>query len=227
MWSKHIRYVTKPKEVQMKTIILVFLSFITSSVYARSNSCPKAELSEVQETQIQDYKQAAEANFETLILDTVPVSEEQKVVLAECFKNKKRFCPKAELSEVQETQIKELLENFKAASHDMHWKDKKAAWRELEKTILDIVSASEEQQTATAKCLKHWKRHKRKHRKFCPEAELSEEQKTQIRDQRQATRIELQNYILDTVSASEDQKAALSAYFECKNESRRERRKKH
>lgn len=54
-------------ENKMKTsFILIFLSFITSPVYARSNSCPDAALSEEQQAQIKEQKQTVWAIFKLI-----------------------------------------------------------------------------------------------------------------------------------------------------------------
>ena len=214
------------------SFILIFLSFITSSVYAHSNSCPEAELSEDQQAQIKEKKRAAWANFHAQILETVPTSEEQQAALAECFernnKRYKNFCPKAELSEEQQGQVKELRKSFKSSVQELGKKEKRAARKELQQNILETVPTSEEQQAALAECFEDRKKHRKKRRKFCPEAELSKEQKSQIKEQMRAVWANFHAQILETVPTSEEQQAVLAECFERKDkkEKRHKDRKK-
>ena len=48
----------------MKAIILISLFLITSSVYARSNSCPEANLSDEQTAQINDLRQSFRSSLQ-------------------------------------------------------------------------------------------------------------------------------------------------------------------
>ena len=198
----------------MKTgFIVICLSVITSSVYARSDFCPEAGLSEKQRKQIKEQKKAGWAEFQAHILETVPASEEQKVVLSQCFENRKKrrnFCPEAELSEEQKAQIRELRQNFRNSVKDKSKDERQAARAELHGHILEVVPTSEEQRVALSECYEN----RKKRRNFCPEAGLSKEQKAQIREQRRAARKEIQAHILETVPASEEQKVALSECYE-------------
>ncbi len=203
----------------MKTgFIIIFLSFVTSSVYAHSGFCPEAELSKEQKGQIKEQKQAVWTDFHDYILETVPTSEEQKAALAECFERKhkrgRNFCPEAELSEEQKAQVKELRKNSRSSVQKLSKKERRSARKELQQNILDTVPTSEEQQVALAECFENRKKHRKKHRKFCSEAELSKEQKGQIKEQKQAVWTDFHDYILETVPTSEEQKAALAECYE-------------
>ena len=248
----------------MKTsFIFILLSFITSSVYARSSFCPTAELSEEQKAQVKELrknfksavqgldkkeKRAMWVDFKAQVLETVPTSEEQQAVLAECFdkrkekhdRKQKNFCPTAELSEEQKAQMKELREGFKDSAQDLSKEEKRAMWADFKAQVLETVPTSEEQQAVLAECFDKRKgKHSRKKRNFCPTAELSEEQKAQVKElrkgfkdsaqdlskeERRTARKELQQNILNTVPVSEEQKVALTECFENKKRKKRHRK---
>ena len=213
----------------MKTgFIIIFLSFLIPSVYAHSNFCSEAELSEQQKDQIKKQKKAVWADFHDRILETVPTSEEQKASLTECFENKKKHwkkrrnvCPEAELSEKQKSQVKELRKNFRSSIQELSKKERQAARKELQQNILETVPTSEEQQAALAECFENRQKHWKKRRNFCPEAELSEEQKDQIKKQKRAVRADFHDRILETVPTSEEQKASLAECFENRKKHRK------
>ena len=148
-------------------------------------------------------------------------------------------CPEANLSEEQEAQIKELRQEVKASAEDLSREEKRAAWKDLRTRILERVVEGE-QREALAKCFENRKKkHKRRkhHRKYCPEAELSKEQRKQIKklhkefrvdacdfneEERKAAREDLHNHILERV-AEENQKEALLKCFERGKERRHQR----
>lgn len=163
-------------------------------------------------------------HFQAHILETVPTSEEQQAVLSECFERKKdrNFCPDATLSEEQQAQVKELHKGFWSSVQELDRKEKRAVRKELQQNILDTVPTSEEQQAALAECFEKRKKHRKKHRKFCPEAELSKKQRGQIKEQRRAVWANFHAQVLDTVPTSGEQKAALAECYE-KRKKRRKR----
>ena len=175
----------------MKTsFIFILISFITPLIYADSNFCPTADLSEEQKAQVKELrksfkastqdlskeeKRAMRADFKAQVLETVPTSEEQQAVLAECFdkrkgkhsRKKRNFCPTADLSEEQKAQVKELREGFKASTQDLSKKEKRTAQKELQQNILNTVPVSEEQKVALTECFenKKDKKGKKRHKK--------------------------------------------------------------
>ena len=215
----------------MKTsFILMLLSLFTSPVYAHSDFCPEAALSEEQKAQIKEQKQTVWADFHAHILETVPTSEEQKTALSECFENRKKywknhrnFCPEAKLSEEQKAQVKELRENFRSSTQELDREGKQAARKELQQNILETVPTSEEQKTALSECFENRKKHRKNRRNFCPEAELSEEQKSQIKEQKRAAWANFHAHVLETVPTSEEQKAVLSECFENRKKCKKQR----
>ena len=171
----------------MKTSFIFILFFITPLVYADSNFCSEAELSEEQKAQVKELREAFKASaqdlskeerrtmradFKAQVLETVPTSEEQQAVLAECFdKRKKRhsrkhknFCSEAELSEEQKAQMKELRKGFKASAQDLSKEERRTARKELQQNILNTVPVSEEQKVALTECFENKKRKKNKKR---------------------------------------------------------------
>ena len=77
------------------------------------------------------------------------------------------FCPKAELSEEQKNQIKEMRMQFKSSSQEMSREDKKTAREDMQKNILNTIASTEEQKAALANCFKSHKRHWGKDKKSC------------------------------------------------------------
>ena len=77
------------------------------------------------------------------------------------------FCPKAELSEKQKNQIKEMHMQFKYLSQEMSREEKKTARENMQKNILNMMALTEEQKTALANCFKSHKRHWGKDKKSC------------------------------------------------------------
>lgn len=80
--------------MKISCFVFIFFSLITSSVYAHSNFCPEANLSEDQRAQIKEQKRAVWADFHTHILETVSATEEQKAALAKCFEHRKKHWKK-------------------------------------------------------------------------------------------------------------------------------------
>ena len=166
----------------MKTnFIILFLFLITSSAYTRSKFCPEAELSGEQKAQVKELrknfkankeglnreeKRAAWADLQQSILNDIAISEEQQAALSECFDSRKKrrhYCPEAELSEEQKAQVKELRKNFKANKEGLNREEKRAAWADLQQSILNDIATSEEQQAALSECFESRKKRKRKH----------------------------------------------------------------
>ena len=55
-----------------------------------------------------------------------------------------KFCPEAELSEEQTAQVKELRKNVKANTEGLSKEEKRAAWVDLQQSILDIATSEEQ-----------------------------------------------------------------------------------
>ena len=164
----------------IKTIIkaafaVFFLAALTLPAYARKG-CPKANLSEDQKAAVktmrQDFRAAAEgksreekralkAELHQKILDTVPVSDEQRAALAKCQERKKRGCPEANLSEEQKTAKRALRKEFRAAAEGKSREEKRALKAELSQKILDTIPASDAQRAALAECQERRKNHRR------------------------------------------------------------------
>ena len=112
-----------------------------------------------------------------------------------------RFCPEAELTEDQRNQIKELREDFKSS-------------------ILDLESLTDDQKEALSQCFERKKERRAKRRPPCPEAELTEDQRNQVKELHE----EFKSSILDLESLTDHQREALS---QCFDERKKERRRKH
>ena len=125
-----------------------------------------------------------------------------------------KFCPEAELSEEQHKRIKE---------------NRKAAKERLQEHILAMDHLTDEQRAVLADCF---------NRGFCPEAELSEEQREQIkglresfrdsvqgeelgRKEKRAARQQLHENILALASLTDTQRDTLNDCFERKKKHRR------
>ena len=66
-------------------------------------------------------------------------------------------CPEAGLSEEQQTQIKELRQNFRGSNKDRdrgNREERQAVWLELQQNILATVPETEEQRAALSDCFK-------------------------------------------------------------------------
>ena len=90
-----------------------------------------------------------------------------------------KSCPEAQLSVEQTDQIKDLRKNFRANKEGLNREEKRAAWAGLQQSILDIAT-SQEQRDALSVCFES-----RKHKRGCPEAQLSEKQTDQVENLRQ------------------------------------------
>ena len=167
-----------------RSFFVIFLSFITSSVYAYSNFCSEADLSDEQRAHTKELHQEFRASVEGLskeerrakwgefsqtILDAVADSEEQKVALAKCFEQRKnrrhnrhKCFEEAGFSDEQRAHMKELRQEFKASVKSLSKEERRAKWGEFPQTVLDTVADSEEQKAALAKCFEQRWKHCRK-----------------------------------------------------------------
>ena len=89
----------------MKAIFLISLFFITSSVYARPNFCPEANLSDEQKAQkkalhsefrnsteelSKEERKAAKVQLRQNILAIASLTDEQRAALLQCFERRKK-----------------------------------------------------------------------------------------------------------------------------------------
>ena len=185
----------------MKTNILIIIcSFMASSVYAHSKSCPEAGLSDEQKAQKEalreDFKASVEeglskeerrakwAEFHQQVLDTIAETDEQRAALEQCFeerkerwKKRRRGCPEAGLSDEQKDAWKALRKDFRASVEGLSREEKREKKAEFHQQVLDTIPATEEQAEALSQCFEERKKRGKKKRRGCPEADLSDEQK--------------------------------------------------
>ena len=153
-----------------------------------------------------------------------------------------KFCPEANLSDEQKTQIKELRKDFRDSVKELNREDKEKARAEFHQTVLDTV-AGNEQKGALEECFERRKerRHGRRH-KCSEEAGLSHEQKEDwkalrkefkasveglSREERREKRAVFHQQVLDTIPETEEQAEALSQCFEDRKKHRKKHRHKH
>ena len=222
----------------------VLLAAFALPAYARKGpkgKCPEANLSEEQRSSVQEIwqefmasiegksreeRRELRAEFHQEVLDTVPSSDEQRAVLAECQqkrrRGKQRRCPEANLSEEQRFSAQEIWQEFMASIEGKSREERRELRAEFHQEVLDNVPSSDEQRAALAECQQKRRRGKQ-HR--CPEANLSEEQQSAVqeiwrefrasaegksREERRELRAEFRQEILDTVPSSDEQRVALA-----------------
>ena len=128
-----------------------------------------------------------------------------------------KSCPEAGLSDEQAVQWETLREEFKASVEGLSKEERRAKRAEFHQHVLEVLPETQEQRTALEECFDRRKerRHGRRHKCF-KEAELSDGQ----RDQWRALRSESRQTALDTVPATDEQRAALEQCFEKHREKR-------
>ena len=145
-------------------------------------------------------------------------------------KGKHWKCPEANLSEEQQSAVRAIWQELGASTEGKTREEKKALRAEARQEILDTVPSSDEQRAALAECQQRGKKKRR-----CPEANLSEEQRSAVRaiwrefrasaegktrEEREALRAEARQEILNTVPSSDEQRAALA---ECQQRGKKKR----
>ena len=170
----------------MKTnFLIIVLSIMASSVYAHSDFCPEAGLSEAQETQrkelTREFKASVEGlnkaerkaqweGFQQTLLDIIPETEEQETALAGCFERGKerrhgrrhKCFKEAGFSADQKDQWKGLREEFKASVEGLSKEEKRAKRAEFRQHALDTVPATAEQKAALEQCFEKRKERRKK-----------------------------------------------------------------
>ena len=167
-------------------ILIIGLALMASSMYAHSDSCPEAGLSDAQQDQWkglrQDFrasvqelegeeKQAAWADFQQTILNEVAETDDQKEALEQCFEKRterrhgrRHKCfEEAGFSAEQKDQWKGLREEFEASVEGLSKAEKQAKKAEFHQHALDIVPTTPDQRTALEQCFeKRTERRKRR-----------------------------------------------------------------
>ena len=118
-------------------------------------------------------------------------------------------CPTAHLSQEQKASIRHLKRQFKADTRDSSRKEKKQKREELNQDILNEVLTHQEQRTAYKICLR---RQKWRIWIWCPELNLSKEQKKTIRRQRRQFKSETR-----VLSREEKERARNNFYQDVSN----------